>query len=181
GYFKLDDETKAVLDGEGWFHTGDIGEIDSDGFLRITDRKKDLIKTSGGKYIAPQELENAIKAAEPLIGYAMIHGDKRKFVSLLVTISEENARKWASENGISFGSYAELTQRPEIRARVQAAIDAVNAVQPSYATIKKFAVLDHDWSQETGELTPTLKVKRKLVNQKYKKQLDDFYDGETFD
>ncbi len=181
GYYNRDEDTRAVIDGEGWFCTGDIGEIDSDGFLRITDRKKDLIKTSGGKYIAPQELENALKAAEPLIGFAMIHGDKRKFVSLLVTISEENARKWASENGIAFGSYAELTQRPEIRARVQAAVDAVNAVQPSYATIKKFAILDHDWAQETGELTPTLKVKRKYVNEKYKRILDEFYDGETYD
>lgn len=181
GYFKRDEETRAALDPDGWFHTGDIGEIDSDGFLRITDRKKDLIKTSGGKYIAPQELENALKAAEPLIGCAMVHGDRRKYISLLVTISEESARKWAKEAGISYDSFAALTQRPEIRARVQAAVDAVNAVQPSYATIKRFAILDHEWSQETGELTPTLKVRRKFVNEKYKRVLDRLYDGETFD
>jgi long-chain acyl-CoA synthetase len=180
GYYNMPEETKAVLEPDGWFHTGDIGEIDSEGFLRITDRKKDLIKTSGGKYIAPQELENALKT-EALISQVLIHGDRRKFVSALVTVSEENARKWAQENNLSFGSVAELTQKPEVRARMQAAIDALNAVQPSYSTVKKFAVLDHDWSQETGELTPTLKVKRKFVNQKYKKILDDFYDGESFD
>ncbi len=180
GYYNLPEETKAVLEADGWFHTGDIGEEDGQRFLRITDRKKDLIKTSGGKYIAPQELENALKT-EPFISQVMIHGDRRKYVSALVTVNEENIRKWAKDHGVGDGDYKALTQRPEIRARIQAAVDALNAQQPSYATVKKFTILDHDWSQDTGELTPTLKVKRKIVTTKYKAQLDGMYDGESFD
>lgn len=180
GYYNRPKETAEALEPDGWFHTGDIGELDGDGSLRITDRKKDLIKTSGGKYIAPQELENALKT-EPLISQVMVHGDKRKYVSALLTLSEENARKWAEDNRVAVASFVELSQHPEIRARVQAAIDAVNATQPSYATIKKFAILDREWSQETGEITPSLKVKRKFVTSKYAKVLDGLYDGEAFD
>jgi long-chain acyl-CoA synthetase len=179
GYYHLPQETAAVLDPEGWLRTGDIGELDPNGYLRITDRKKDLIKTSGGKYIAPQELENAIKT-DPLVSQAVIHGDRRKFVTALVAISPEQAAAWAEKNGITYQSFPELTRRPELIARLQKTIDAVNLTQPSYAVVKKFTVLDHDWSQETGELTPTLKVKRKVVTEKYKELLDRMYDGETY-
>jgi long-chain acyl-CoA synthetase len=180
GYYNLPKETAEVLEPDGWFHTGDIGELDPDGALRITDRKKDLIKTSGGKYIAPQELESALKT-EPLISQVVIHGDRRKYVSALITLSEENARKWAEEHRVPAESFAELTRRPEIRARLQAAIDALNASQPSYATVKRFAILDHEWSQETGEITPSLKVKRKFVTSKFLSVLDGLYEGEAFD
>ncbi len=180
GYYNLPKETAEALESDGWFHTGDIGELDGDGALRITDRKKDLIKTSGGKYIAPQELENALKT-EPLISQVMVHGDRRKYVSALVTVSEENARKWAEDNQVAADSYAELSQRPEVRARVQAAIDALNAALPSYATVKRFTILDREWAQETGEITPSLKVKRKLVTAKYAKVLDAMYESESFD
>jgi long-chain acyl-CoA synthetase len=174
GYFKLPRETEAALTADGWLRTGDIGEIAPDGFLRITDRKKDLIKTSGGKYVAPQMLENALKT-EPLISQVSIHGDGRKYVSALLTVSGENARRFAEQNQITFASVSELCARPEIRARIQAAVDALNATQPAYATIKRFAVLDHEWSQETGELTPTLKVKRAVVAKRYKDVLEGLY------
>ncbi|HEY3447189.1 MAG TPA: long-chain fatty acid--CoA ligase [Myxococcales bacterium] len=179
GYWKLPKDTEAVFE-DGWFKTGDIGEVDSDGYLRITDRKKDLIKTSGGKYVAPQELENALKC-EPLVSQVLVHGDRRKFVSALITLNEETVRKFVAEKKLNAKDFAEMTRLPEVKARVQGAVDALNAVQPSYASIKRFAILDHDWAQETGEMTPSLKVKRKFVSDKYKRILDGFYEGEKFD
>ncbi len=180
GYWKQEEETKSVFE-DGWFRTGDIGQVDADGYLRITDRKKDMIKTSGGKFIAPQELEHGVKA-EPLISQVLIVGDKRKFVSALITLNEENVRAFARQRGLAdSASFAELTRHSEVRARVQAAVDAVNAVQPAYATIKKFAILDHDWALDTGEITASLKVKRKLVTEKYRQILDGFYEGERFE
>ena len=170
-YYKRPEATAEVLK-DGWFATGDIGEIDADGYVRITDRKKDLIKTSGGKYIAPQNLENELKA-DPLISQVMVHGDQRKFVVALVTLSPDNARTWAAEQGISDGE--PLHAHPKLKARIQQAVDALNAKQASYSTIKKFAILESDFTQEAGDLTPTLKVKRKVVTEKHKKLLDGFY------
>ncbi len=174
GYYQLPDETAAALTPDGWLRTGDIGAEDADGYLRITDRKKDLIKTTGGKYVAPQLLENALKT-EPLIGQVSIQGDGRKFVTALLTISADHAKKFAEQNKLPYSSMTDLCQRPEIRARIQAAVDALNATQPGYACIRKFALLDHEWSQETGELTPTLKVKRAVVSQRYRAVLDGLY------
>jgi long-chain acyl-CoA synthetase len=171
GYYNAPEATAEVLQ-DGWLATGDIGEVDADGFLRITDRKKDIIVTAGGKNVAPQNLENELKT-DPLISQAMVHGDKRKFLSALITLNEDNARKWAAENGLPAGQ--ELHQDPKLRARIQQAVDALNARQASYSSIKKFAVLPRDFTQETGELTPTLKVKRKVVTQKHKDLLDGFY------
>ncbi len=157
---------------DGWLLTGDIGELTADGCLRITDRKKDIIVTAGGKNVAPQNLENELKT-DPLISQVMVHGDKRKFLSALVTLNEENLRKWATANGVHLdGSFA---ANPKVRSRVQQAIDALNVKQASYATIKKFAILPKDLTQEAGEITPTLKVKRKFLAQKYKDILDAFY------
>jgi long-chain acyl-CoA synthetase len=170
-YFRRPEATAEVLK-DGWFATGDIGELDADGYLKITDRKKDLIKTSGGKYIAPQNLENELKS-DPLISQVMVHGDQRKFVVALVTLSVENARQWAREQGVA--DEDALHSNPKVKARVQQAVDALNARQASYATIKKFAILEQDFTQERGELTPTLKVKRKVVTERYKKLLDAFY------
>jgi len=157
---------------DGWLYSGDIGEVDRDGYLRITDRKKDIIVTAGGKNVAPQNLENELKT-EPFISQVMVHGDKRKFLSALVTINEENVRKWAQEHGVALAG--SLHEDPRVRARVQGAVDALNAKQASYSTIKKFAILAHDFTQESGELTPTLKVKRKYCTQKYRDVLDAFY------
>ncbi|GEJ59269.1 AMP-dependent synthetase/ligase [Anaeromyxobacter diazotrophicus] len=157
---------------DGWLYTGDIGELTRDGCLRITDRKKDIIVTAGGKNVAPQNLENELKT-EPLISQVMVHGDKRKFLSALVTLNEENVRKWAQDGGLALTG--PLHEDPRVRARVQAAVDALNAKQASYSTIKRFAILPRDFTQEAGELTPTLKVKRKYCTQKYRDVLDAFY------
>jgi long-chain acyl-CoA synthetase len=175
GYYKNDAATADVLDADGWFHTGDIGEIDVDGYVRITDRKKDLIVTSGGKNVAPQNIENMLKTF-PLISQAVVHGDKRKYLVALVTVSEEAARKLLTEKGVTPGSYAELCRRPEIQAAVQEILDKVNSELPTYATLKRFAVMEADFSQETGELTPSLKVKRKHVSQKFRAVLDSLYE-----
>ncbi|MGI5863021.1 MAG: AMP-dependent synthetase/ligase [Myxococcales bacterium] len=175
GYYKLPQETAEALTEDGWLRTGDIGKLDPDGYLRITDRKKDLIKTSGGKYIAPAELENAIKS-EGLVSQVSIQGDKRKYVTAVITLNEENARKWAQEKGLPYRNLPELSKAPEVRNQLQQVINTVNARMPSYATIKRFAVLDHDWSQESGELTPTLKVKRRVIAEKYKPLLDELYE-----
>jgi len=170
-YYKNPAATAEVLK-DGWLYTGDIGHVDEAGNLKITDRKKDIIVTAGGKNVAPQNLENELKT-DPLVSQVMVHGDKRKFLSALVTLNEENARKWAAENGVPAG--AALHEDPRVKARIQQAVDALNAKQPSYSTVKHFAIVPKDFAQETGELTPTLKVKRKVVTQKYQALLDAFY------
>jgi long-chain acyl-CoA synthetase len=174
-YFGKPDATAESLDGDGWFHSGDIGEIDDLGFLRITDRKKDLIVTAGGKNIAPQMLENSLKVS-PYISQAMVHGDKRKFLAALITLDEDTAKAWAGDNGIQFKDLADLSQHPKVFELIQGEVDKRNAELPSYERIKKFAILEQDLSQEAGELTPTLKVKRKAVTERYRSLLDSFYD-----
>ncbi|HEX8824154.1 MAG TPA: long-chain fatty acid--CoA ligase [Archangium sp.] len=180
GYYKNDTATAEVLEPDGWFHSGDIGELDVDGYVRITDRKKDIIVTAGGKNVAPQNIEGTLKTF-PLVSQAMVYGDKRKYLVVLVTVSEEPARKLLTEKGVTPGNYAEICRRPEIRAAVQEILDKVNADLPSYSTLKRFAVMESDFSQESGELTPSLKVKRKLVSQKFKQVLDGLYEGDLSD
>ena len=176
GYFALPEATAEVIDGEGWFRTGDIGEIDNDGYLKITDRKKDLIKTSGGKYIAPQSIEGALKTQSEVVSQVVVIGDKRKYVSVLVTVVEAEAKKISGA-----ATYAEASRSAAVKQRVQEAIDKLNQTLPSYESIKRFTILEGDFSQETGELTPTLKVKRKVATQKFKKEIDAMYDGESLD
>jgi long-chain acyl-CoA synthetase len=176
GYLGLPEATAEVIDRDGWFRTGDIGEIDNDGYLKITDRKKDLIKTSGGKYIAPQSIEGALKTQSEVISQVVVIGDKRKYVSVLVTVVEAEAKKISGA-----ATYAEATRSPALKQKVQEAIDKLNQTLPSYESIKRFTILERDFSQETGELTPTLKVKRKAATQKFKKEIDAMYDGETLD
>ena len=173
GYLGLPDATAEVIDQDRWFHTGDIGELDSDGYLKITDRKKDLIKTSGGKYIAPQAIEGALKTMSELVSQVVVIGDRRKYVSVLLTVTEDQAKKVSGA-----ATYAEASQSEAVRARVQEAVDKLNATLPQYETIKRFHILDRDFSQEQGELTPTMKVKRKACTVKYGKQIDAMYDGE---
>ena len=181
GYFAMPEATAEVIDKDGWFHTGDIGDIDPDGYLRITDRKKDLIKTSGGKYIAPQAIESALKTASELISQVVVIGDRRKYVSVLVTVAEDQAKKTASESGEPAGTYRDAAASKTVRKRVEEAIGRVNSTLPSYETIKRFTILERDFSLETGELTPTMKVKRKNATQKYKAEIDAMYDGEVLD
>lgn len=174
-YFGKPEATADALDSDGWFHSGDIGEVDGQGFLRITDRKKDLIVTAGGKNIAPQSLENGLKLS-PYISQAMVHGDKRKFLAALITLDEDTAKVWAADHGIQFKDLADLSQHPKVFELIQAEIHALNAALPSYERIKKFAILEQDLSTEAGELTPTLKVKRKVVTDNFRSLLDSFYD-----
>ena len=177
GYHGLPDQTRETLDAEGWLHTGDIGVIDRDGFLAITDRKKDLIKTSGGKYVAPQELEGRLKALSPYLSQAVVHGDRRNYCSALVTLDPEGLGKWAAQNGLTGTAHAELTQRPEVLALVQQAVNELNATLPRYASVKKFTILPAEFSEKNGEVTPSQKLKRKVIEQRYKNVLDAMYLG----
>jgi long-chain acyl-CoA synthetase len=173
GYHNLPEATAEALDGR-WLRTGDIGAIDERGLLTITDRKKDLIKTAGGKYVAPQLVEGKLKAICPYVSQVVVHGDRRKYCSALVSFDEEALKKWAAERGLT-GTYAELSARPEAHALLEPFIKELNAGLPSYSTIKKFAILPHDLSAEEGELTPSLKVKRKAVEKKFAALLDSLY------
>ncbi len=174
-YWREPDATREVLDEDGWLHTGDIGTIDGGGFLRITDRKKDIIVTAGGKSIAPQNLENMFKA-DPLISQVVVHGDRRKFLSALITLDPENLKRFAEEHDLGNGSYADLVRRPEVQKVVEAKIAAFNEQLPHYETIKRYKVLEHEFSVESGELTPSLKVKRRVVGERYRQLFDSFYE-----
>ncbi|MCK2218874.1 long-chain fatty acid--CoA ligase [Actinomadura sp. ATCC 31491] len=175
GYHGLPEETAAALE-DGWLHTGDIGELDEAGRLRITDRKKELIKTSGGKYVAPTYLEGRIKAACPYVSHVFVHGDRRNFVTALVTLDMEVAGPWAQAESLPADPHA-LRGHPRMREEIQKAIDQVNADEASYATVKKFAILAEDFAVETGELTASLKIRRKVVEERHGGTLDSFYDG----
>ncbi len=175
GYWQNEAATKETITEDGWLKTGDIGELDADGYLRITDRKKDLIKTSGGKYIAPQVLENALKAATPLISQVMIHGDRRNFVTALVSINEEVGKALLAEKGVAFTTHQAMTEQPCVRQALEPVFAELNKTLPSYETIKNFGIVPADFTIEAGELTPSLKVKRKVVTQKYLAMLDAFY------
>lgn len=174
-YWDNPEATKEVIDTDGWFRTGDIGEIDRAGFLRITDRKKDIIVTAGGKNVAPQNLENLLKT-HPLVSQVVVHGDKRKFLTALITLDADGLKAFSKERKLGNGSHAEMTQKPAVRQLLQEAVDALNAQLPSYETIKKFKILEHDFSEETGELTPSLKVKRRVVNERHRQLFDAFYE-----
>lgn len=174
GYHKRPEETAEILDSEGWLHTGDIGELDAEQRIRITDRKKDLIKTSGGKYVAPQNLESRLKALCPYVSQVLVHGDNRNFCTALITLDEDTIAGWQSERGLDL-SYAELSQHSDMLALVQAAVEELNSGLASYETIKEWALLPEDLSVEAGDLTPSMKVKRKAVEARYAKTLDDFY------
>lgn len=165
---------EAIVD--GWMHTGDIGELDADNYLRITDRKKDLIITAGGKNVAPQNIENALKVF-PLISQIVVLGDKQKYLAALVTLNADNVKKFSDDNALGTQDIAALAKHAKVREAIQGAIDEFNATQASYNTLKKFDVLPTDFSQETGELTPTLKVKRKFVSEKFKNEVAKLFEG----
>jgi long-chain acyl-CoA synthetase len=175
GYHNMPDESSAAMLEDGWFASGDIGEIDADGFLRITDRKKDLFKTSGGKYIAPTYIEGMLKGISPLVGNVIVHGNERNFCSALITLEPDAATAWAAQHGLGGKSYAEIAASPQIQEELQHAIDELNAKLNRWETIKKFAVLDRDLTVESGELTPSLKVKRKVVEDNFRDILEGFY------
>ena len=181
GYHNLPDETAAALTEDGWLRTGDIGEVDERGFLRITDRKKDLIKTSGGKYVAPQHIEGKIKATCPYVSQVIVHGDRRNFCTALLTLDEEALRAWAKQHGLGDKDYTALVTSDEVAKLIQPYIDEVNKQIAKWETVKKFQILPKDLTVEEGELTPSLKVKRKAVEKKYAPLLDKMYEGTLAD
>jgi len=174
GYFKQPEATREVFDLDGWFHTGDIGTIDGDGFLVITDRKKDLIVTAGGMNIAPQNIENLLKA-DPFISQVMIYGDRRPYPVALITVNPEELSKFAREQGILTSEAAAIVKHPKVVERVGRTVEEKNTLLQSYAKIKRFTVLATDFTLDGGELTPTLKVKRRVVSQKYKDTIEELY------
>jgi long-chain acyl-CoA synthetase len=180
GYHNLAKETEDTFftdaQGKRWLRTGDKGELDSEGFLKITDRIKELIKTSGGKYVAPAHIESKLKVAVPISCSVLVHGNNRNFCSALFGFPVEDLELWAKQNGVG-GSYADQLNSKALADLLQAALKTVNADLPSYASIKKFAVLPTDLSIEGGELTPSQKVKRKVVEGKYKDLLEGLYTG----
>jgi long-chain acyl-CoA synthetase len=177
GYHNLPEQSAESLTPDGWLRTGDIGEIDENGFLRITDRKKDLIKTSGGKYIAPQAIEGKLKTTCPYISQVIVHGDRRNFVTALITLDEESTMKWAASHGMTGKKYSEVVQSEAAKGLIAPYIDELNKSLAKYETIKQFAILPKDLSVDEGELTPSLKVKRKVVEKKYAGLLDKMYEG----
>ena len=174
GYYKNDDASfGAVVD--GWLHTGDVGRLDEDGFLFITGRKKDIIITSGGKNLTPANLENDLKQTR-YISQAVMHGDRRPFPTMLITLDAEEIVPWAQGEGIEDTSIAALAEHPEVNALIQGELDRANSRYAPPEQVKRFFILGHDFSQETGELTPTLKVKRSVVHDKYADRFDALYD-----
>ncbi len=176
GYHGLPEETASTLLDGGWLATGDIGELDEVGRLRITDRKKELIKTSGGKYVAPSPIESSIKAACPYVANVVVHGDTRNFCVALVTMDPDVTKPWAEANGLGADAAA-WASNETVRAEVRKAIDEVNSTLPSYSTVKDFAILPTEFTVETGELTASMKVRRKHVEKQFAGVLDDFYAG----
>jgi long-chain acyl-CoA synthetase len=170
GYFKDEAATKAVLDQDGWLHTGDIGSIDADGFLTITDRKKDILVTAGGKNVAPQNIENELKASK-YVSQAVVLGDRRPYVTALITLDEEEIAKWAGRDA----PLDELAADDGVRELIQGVVDEVNRERSRFEQIKRFRVLSRDFSADHDEITPTLKLKRRVVQEHFAKEIEELY------
>jgi long-chain acyl-CoA synthetase len=174
GYFKDPEATANAIDGDGWLHTGDIGEIDEDGFLKITDRKKDLIVTAGGKNIAPQRVERVMRTSH-FIGQVVAYGDKKNYVSALITLDPDGIKEYAKRAGLESEDPEVLVNRPEVRELIENEVAERNRLLASFETIKKYCLLARDFSIEAGEMTPSLKIKRKVVVDKYRDELEALY------
>ncbi len=176
GYYKNEEATKAAFN-DGWFLTGDIGELDADGYLTIKDRKKDIIITAGGKHVAPQVLENML-AGQGLISRVLVYGDRRKYISALITLNPDELKVFALQNNLQDAAAELLCKHPKVIEAVQLQINETNARLASFEQIKRFLLMEHDFTIETDELTPTLKIKRKFVTEKFKALLDSLYEKE---
>ncbi|MBV8205886.1 MAG: long-chain fatty acid--CoA ligase [Acidobacteria bacterium] len=174
GYWNLPRETEAALQADGWFHTGDIGAMDGDGFLSITDRKKDLIKTSGGKFIAPQPIENALKA-NPLIAHACVIGDRRKFPTVVIAPNFGPLEAWASERGMAHAGRGELIAEPAVQGLYQGIVDRLNDSLAQFEKLKKVLIVPDEFSIAGGEITPTLKLRRRVVEERYRDNIEGLY------
>ncbi|MFI8822568.1 AMP-dependent synthetase/ligase [Streptomyces sp. NPDC053431] len=177
GYHGLPEKTAEVLEPDGWFHTGDIGELSADGYLRITDRKKDLFKTSGGKYIAPTEIEGQFKAVCPFVSNIVVLGADRNYCSALIALDEPAILGWAAEHELGGKSYAEVVASPQVEQLIEGYIGRLNEGLQRWQTIKKFRLLPRDLDVEHGELTPSLKMKRPVVERTYQHLIDEMYEG----
>jgi long-chain acyl-CoA synthetase len=175
GYHAMPEATAETLSDDGWLRTGDIGEIHDDGVVRITDRKKDLFKTSGGKYVAPSHLEGLFKALCPLASQIVVHGAGRNFCSAIITLDPDAVTGWASQHGMDSAAYAEVVASSQMRQVVQGYVDELNSRLNRWETIKQFVLLEHDLTVESGELTPSMKVKRRVIEDTYRDELDALY------
>ncbi|CAN5892724.1 long-chain fatty acid--CoA ligase [soil metagenome] len=175
GYHAMPEATDEALGADGWLHTGDIGEIDADGFVRITDRKKDLFKTSGGKYVAPAYVETMFKGLCPLVSQVLVHGSDRNFCSAVLSLDPDAVADWADRHDLAGAPYERVVTSDQMRADLQGYVDQLNAKLNRWEQVKKFIVLDHDLSVESGEITPSMKMKRRVVEDNYREQLDALY------
>lgn len=178
GYHNDPERTAEVLV-DGWFHTGDIGVLDADGFLTITDRKKDLMKTSGGKYVAPAKVESVIAATIPYVSQVVAVGDGRKYISALLTMDRDNLAKWAARHNLADVDYSELTQSPELRKTIDRFMNAANGKLERWETVKKFAILPTELSVDDGGVTPNMKIRRKVVTERYAEIVASLYEEES--
>lgn len=174
GYLNLPEKTAETIDAEGWLHTGDVGVVDEEGFFRITDRMKDIIITAGGKNVTPSEIENELKFS-PYITDAVVIGDQRPYLTVIIMIDQENVEKFAQDHDVPFSNYASLTRAPEVQALIQGELDRVNKKFARVEQVKKFFLLDTQLTAEDEELTPTMKLKRKLVQKKYADRIEAMY------
>jgi long-chain acyl-CoA synthetase len=174
GYLRPDGTVEPVTDADGWLATGDIGTLDADGYLTITDRKKELLINSSGKNISPAQIENLLRA-HPLIGQAVAIGDRRPYVTALIVLDEDAAPVWARAHGIADPTLPALADDPVLLAEVQAAVEVANARLARPEQVKAFRVLPTSWTPESGELTPTLKLRRRIVAERYSATIDELY------
>jgi long-chain acyl-CoA synthetase len=173
GYYKDPESTNEAIR-DGWFYTGDIGHLDDEGYLKITDRKKDLIKTAGGKFVAPQRIENIAKTS-PIVNQIVVYGDQKPYITALVTLHQEAVIKFSKEKKLLASEFSSLIKSPDVAQLVSNAIEEINRQLPRWETIKRFHVLPMEFTVESGELTPSLKVKRKLLTKKYQDVLESLY------
>jgi long-chain acyl-CoA synthetase len=173
GYWKDEQATQDAV-GDGWLRTGDLGEIDDEGFVRITGRKKEILVTAGGKNVAPEGLENLVRA-HPLVSQCLVVGDGRPFVAALVTLDPDAVAPWADAHGKN-GHLADLVDDPDLRAEVQEAVDAANRTVSQAESIRRFTILPTDWTEEGGQLTPSLKIKRAVVTAELRREIDALFD-----
>jgi long-chain acyl-CoA synthetase len=174
GYYNKPQETREAIDADGWFHTGDIGEVDAEGYLKITDRKKDLLKTAGGKYIAPQPIENTVRLNK-FVASAVVLGDQRKFPIVLVVPNFDQLERWARERNLAYASRADLIRLADVKAKMDREVMGGLRELAKFEMPKKVVLIERDFTIESGELTPSLKVKRRQVEKNYKDVIDGVY------
>jgi long-subunit acyl-CoA synthetase (AMP-forming) len=177
GYRNQPDKTAEAVDSGGWLHTGDIGEIDQDGYLKIVDRKKELIINAAGKNMSPANIEAELKSGSPLIGQAVCIGDGRPYNTALIVLDADFAPQWAAQQGLEGRTLEELSQEPEMIGAVQAGVERANTHLARVEQIKKFRIVAGDWAPGGDELTPTMKLKRKPISQKYAAEIEALYSG----